>query len=171
MTQARLSWGVGLALLGAASLLDALAVVDLWTAGGWWPVLLVVAGVVLVIRHTDSKRSTGANSRFVVLGARSAEVSTRPYPGGRVTAMLGHVDYDLRGTTLPAEGADVTVRVVLGDVAVTVPPGWRVRVAPRLLLADLDEQVLPASPDGPTLTVRGTVLLADLHVRTGSVVE
>lgn len=170
MIQQRRAWGIGLVLAGVVLLLETLAVLDLWAAGGWWPLLLVVVGFVLVVRDSGEPVPSWNGSRIAVLASRDALVRAQPYHGGRITVLLGHVDYDLRDTIPGPDGADLVVGVLLGDVAVTVPPGWRVDVQPRRLLAAVDEELLPAANDPPTVTIRGTVILGDLHVRTGSIV-
>lgn len=171
LSRPRTAAGIGLLLAGVVLLLDALAVVDLWaTGGGWWPVLLVIAGVVLVLRRSPEGRTARTGSAMAVLTARTVQVIDRPYRGGRISVLLGHADLDLRQAAIEAHGARVTVRALLGNASVTVPPGWAVQVTPRLLLAGLDTDVLPAGDGAPVLSVRGTAVLSDVHVRTGPVV-
>lgn len=170
MSQERRAWGIGLALTGAVLSLESVGVLHLWASGGWWPLLLVVAGVVLVVRDGGNRAPSWSGSRIAVVASRTTTVRARPYRGGRVTALLGHVDYDLRDTIPASDGAQLVVRALLADVAVTVPPGWRVHVRPRVLLAAVEQELLPAADEPPTVTIRGAVVLGDLHVRTGSIV-
>lgn len=171
MSQPRARIGVALVLVGVIFLLDALAVVDLWaTSGGWWPVLLVVLGGLMLRRDPPEAAESRSGSAVSLLAARKVEVRRRSYRGGRVWALLGHTDFDLRRATLHKSGAKVSVLAVIGDVSITVPPGWRVRVGPRLIVADLDADLLPASADTPLLEVGGLALLSDVRVRTGSFV-
>lgn len=171
MSQLRARIGIGLVLVGGVFLLDALALVDLWAAGGgWWPVLLVALGAVLLLRKPAEAVEARSGSVVSVLATRQVEVRGRGYRGGRACAVLGHADFDLRRAALHKSGARLSVAAVLGDVAVTVPPGWRVRVGPRLIIADLGADLLPASQEGPLLEITGFALLSDVHVRTGAFV-
>lgn len=169
MTQPRLSVGLALVLAGVVFLLDALAVLDLWAAaGGWWPLLIVVCGVVLLVHWRSTARPPDSAPLRAFLTRRMANCRDRPFGGGKVIAVLGHAELDLDKSSLRSDGATVKVVAVLGDVAITTPPGWAVTLASRKALADVEVDVLPAPDDAPVLEIRGFVALGDLHVRTAS---
>lgn len=171
MRQPRLATGIGITLLGIVLLLDTLAIIDLWAlADGWWPLLLVVAGVVLLLRRTPAQQPALTGSATAVLAQRSARVEARPYRGGRAVAVLGSAQVDLRDASLDGQGATLRVVAVLGDVEIVVPAGWRVHTDTAMVLGDLTEDVLAAPDTAPLLSVEGVVVLADVDVRTATVV-
>jgi hypothetical protein len=133
------------------------------------PLVLIGAGVVVLLRtpHAEAIRAEGPTTDLVaVFGGRDTNVVAPVYHGGRAVAVFGGVDLDLRQTSLPPEGADLEIVTVLGDVEVTLPMGWNVKVTGPTVLGDLDDRSLGAPADAPTLRVHVTVVLGDVTLRT-----
>ena len=93
----------------------------LWTLG---QLLLIVVGR-LVARRLDSgdEASTDIRRVYVMSGEE-----LRPTDPGltrvRVDAVMGGAQLDLTALPPPPGGVDVTVRALMGGVAIRIPRGW-----------------------------------------------
>lgn len=86
---------------------------------------------------------------------------------GKVTAVMGGVDLDLRDAVLAPEGADLAVFTVMGGVSLRVPDTWIVETDGQAVLGGhdvrvADPHVLP--DDAPVLRVRARTYFGGLAV-------
>jgi hypothetical protein len=99
-----------------------LRVLAVWTAG---QAALLLLGR-LAARRLDRGDETSTDIRRVLV---QTGVELRPTNPGltrvRVDTVMGGGLIDLTGIPRVAGGLDVTLRAVMGGVAVRVPPGWR----------------------------------------------
>ncbi len=151
MSFLRVVGGATLVALGAALLLDAIGVVALSeVAAGWWPVILVAAGVALVVQA--STRSRGPH----------ATQDVDPPEGGLAAATATS-----EGTTpaRAAGGARPAATAVLGRRQVTQDAGPYRGGAVTVLLGGLDLDLTRTTlpPEGAVLDV--TAILGDVSVR------
>ena len=56
-----------------------------------------------------------------VLGSSRVQITSRQFGGGRVIAVVGSGEVDLRKAALAADGAKVTIVTALGSVATSRP--------------------------------------------------
>lgn len=84
----------------------------------------------------------------------------------QVRAVLGSVVLDLRGATLPDGPIELHATVVLGNLEVIVPPGWRVDNDCAAVLATVEQFESHRSPTQQprVLKIRGRVVLGGLEV-------
>ena len=94
----------------------------------WWAVQLVVGGAVRLVarRRNEGDETSTSIRRLQGLGS----VELRPTNPGltrvRVGLLMAGGVLDLTALPRVPGGIDVTVRAVMGGMAVRVPPGWRV---------------------------------------------
>ncbi|MDR9451635.1 MAG: hypothetical protein RI637_10500 [Acidimicrobiia bacterium] len=86
---------------------------------------------------------------------------------GKVTAVMGGVDLDLRDAVLAPAGADLAVFTVMGGVSLRVPDTWIVKTDGQAMLGGhdvrvADPHVLP--DDAPVLRVRARTYFGGLAV-------
>jgi hypothetical protein len=94
----------------------------LWTLG---QLALVVVGR-LVARRLDRGDETSTDIRRVyVMGGEELRPTDPGLSRIRVDAVMGGAQLDLTALPPAPGGVDVTVRALMGGVAVRVPKGWR----------------------------------------------
>jgi len=100
------------------------------------PMVLVLIGLVLLLRHKGCSRQIreGAKSRqfdqfddFVIFGGREVFINAPDLKGGRATSIFGGIEYDLRQATLAPEGAVIDCICIFGGTGIKVPPNWNVK--------------------------------------------
>lgn len=101
-----------------------------------------------------------------LVGGTQIQMNSRPFRGGKVKALLGGCEIDLRGATLGAEGAKLNVMIGLGGVTIRVPEDWAVNVRRGTVLGSVtSRRPQPASPAGE-LTVTGLTLVGGVDIRS-----
>jgi hypothetical protein len=96
--------------------------------GAWWAFQLTLAVVVRLVarRKNLGDESSASIRRIQALGAVELHPTNSSLSRVRIDlAMAGGV-LDLTALPRVPGGIDVTIRAVMGGMAVQVPPGWRV---------------------------------------------
>ncbi|WP_299580971.1 LiaI-LiaF-like domain-containing protein [uncultured Sunxiuqinia sp.] len=102
----------------------------------YWPMILVAAGVLLLMRQNSSKGrlEEGTGDRdfdqfddFVIFGGREIFINSQNLKGGRATSIFGGIDYDLRQSRLAPQGAFIDSLAIFGGCSIKVPLDWNVR--------------------------------------------
>lgn len=91
-----------------------------------------------------------------VCGGSETQIATPKFRGGRVRAVFGSGDVDLRGAGLADSGAMVNVISIFGGITIQVPKQWDVNIRTRAVFGGLSRDVLlpthlkanSRSPDG-----------------------
>ena len=162
----------GLLFIGAGGwlLLDNLNLVDV-SLFAFWPVLLIVAGGVIVIQsirrprlHADTTGHQSVNAIAVMSGVNRGSNSAS-FRGGELAAFMGGCEIDLRQAAIHGE-AVIDVFAMWGGIEIRVPENWTVigRVMP--LMGGFDDTTRP--PKEATehrLIVRGVVLMGGIEVK------
>lgn len=125
------------------------------------------AGKLVAGRLTEGDASTDEFSLAAVLGGLERRCRATALCRGRVLALCGGVQLDLREATLAKNGGRLTVRAILGGVQVIVPAGWRVIVEADARAGGVDAGVTPPESlpaDAPTLLVEAVARLGGIAV-------
>ena len=117
-------------------LLHTLDIVDV-SIIGFWPLLLVFAGGVVVWQSIRGPRAArwAANDAVVnaiaILSGVNRGSSAREFRGGELTAFMGGCEIDLRQAAINGE-AVIDVFAMWGGIEIRVPENWTVigRVTP-----------------------------------------
>jgi hypothetical protein len=152
---------VVIAVFGVAQLVVLDVVTDAMVET-WWPLGLVLLGVLVLFGHTITRRGTSvvagdAVNLFAAFGGVERIVSGDRFRRADVVALFGGAELDLRDVTVPEDDRPLTVDVfcLFGGVDVTVPEEWDVQttVVPVFGAAE-DERRRSDARDG----------VVDLHV-------
>ena len=135
--------GAGLSLVGVALVADRLGWLR-FSIHDWWPIALVVFGLSLIsragrTRDTSLGANDGAMSAFAFWsGVRRRIVGN--FKRAELTAIMGGIEIDLRGATLPGGEAVVDVFAVWGGIEITVPPDWDVSNQAMAIMGGVDDK-------------------------------
>ena len=188
----------GYALIGFGSLLMlnslGLARVRVWEI--FWPLILLMVGVRLIMRTPGRRRSlhrTGAYApthvgsdaeapaaadgtvtMFSVFGGTKRTSTDNPFRGGEITSIVGGTHLDLRQAVIaPGGQAVIDVFAMMGGHEVWVPQGWTVVSEVTPILGGVEDKRLPAlvapgpmTDTAPRLVLRGIVLLGGLVIKS-----
>jgi len=177
--------GMVLIIIGGLLLLNTLGVVRVRFWELFWPLLIVLIGIRLIMqtlgRSTPAGASTaptsgaGAINLFTILGGSKRANNDRPFRGGEITAILGGTELDLRQATIePGAQAVITVFAMMGGHEVWVPSAWNVVSEVVPVLGSVEDKRLPAiettprlsNETAPRLVLRGMVVMGGLTIKS-----
>ena len=161
---------IGIAAFLLLSNLD-IVNVDIWQ---FWPVLLLVAGASILFGHArrarpqegfTSETSDDLNLACFFSGSEQ-RIDSQTFRGGRVTAMFGGADIDLRSAAIADGAATIDVSAVFGGVEIRVPDNWAVNVQASTTFGGVEtKRSGPADPKAK-LTITGSCLFGGIEIRS-----
>jgi predicted membrane protein len=180
-------WEMTLAVAGVIFLANNLGYLpwNLWNF--LWPGLLILWGLTLLMRGAGIRGGKGTNKEIdtptgsfstisnnilkeeVVFGGINRKVQAQDFQGGKVAAVFGGVEIDLRGSTTTRDEIQIEVNAVFGGVELTVPDTWDVTVRGSGVLGGYEDKTRPAPATmdikRPRLIVRGGAVFGGVTVR------
>lgn len=165
-------FGLGLLAFGSlriASRYFALAVSPVDIVAG----LLVVFGVVLLWRGLFSGATSDGPpvevsdtiSALAFMGGYATRCNAPVFRGGDVTAFMGGIELDLRGSQMQSQ-AVVDIFVMWGGVDIRVPADWVVELRGMPILGGFEDKTQPTPPTSPKrLIVRGAVIMGGIDIK------
>ena len=134
------------------------------------PAVVILIGFSLIAgRSIQRSQNTGADDEkqdfiddFSLLGGRERTINSQSFRGGKVTALLGGSQIDMRNAEL-ADGENVLdVFIMFGGSSLIVPPDWDVRVEVFSILGGFGDKRYSAVKVVPnpekTLIIKGFVM-------------
>ncbi len=174
------SWGGGLSLIivGIYFLLPDLGIHDV-TIVQLWPVLLVVAGLLIILgkpyaskrkkREGEEKMMDGYIENTVIFGADTKKVSSYDFKGGHISVTCGGLEMDLTNCTLSREKNIIDVNIVFGGVELTVPREWNVISEAVPIMGGIEDEVNDRKDryidPAAELIIRGNVVMGGLEIK------
>ena len=114
-------------------------------------------------RHAVDDAKIKTTSFF---GGSENQISSQEFRGGRVYAVVGGSDIDLRGATIADEGATINIITSFGGVRFLVPEDWAVNIQTRAVFGGVaSKRVAPTSPVGQ-LTLTGLCLFGGVEIKS-----
>ena len=164
--------GGALVLFGSFLTLNRIGVVEVDFFELFWPLVLILLGLNLVLQTYRIQRPPSADvgdtvSLFAVLGGTQRTSNSAHFRGGDMTALLGGCELDLRQAVIaPGEVATIDVLAVMGGHDIRVPEHWTVvtRVVPFMGGIE-DKRIGATASPSSTLVVRGFVMMGGLEIK------
>jgi predicted membrane protein len=140
--------------------------------GEWWPVILVIIGVSIVMRAIQGPRpprevldGTSVVRERAIVGGITRKNSSQSFQGGEVTAVMGGCEIDLRDARMAGAEAVLDCFTIWGNIVLQIPPDWAVDPRVSVFAAGLeDKSRAPVQPVG-RLVIRGTAVMAGIEIR------
>jgi predicted membrane protein len=164
--------GGGLIIFGTFLLLNRFGLVEFRFWQLFWPLVLILIGVNMVMqtfRGDAASRADGGDtvSLFAVWGGSQRTSNAAHFRGGDMTAIMGGCELDLRQAIIaPGESATIDVLAVMGGHSLRVPEDWAVetRVIPFMGGVE-DKRSLPKGRSPTTLILRGFIMMGGLEIK------
>ena len=148
-----------------------------WTQRYWhidmslfWPALLIFLGIMFLLknrdRHDESKtEETSKIDEAVLFSGSKKTYSSNSFQGGRISAMFGGTELDLRQTQ-PVEGASIDLFVMFGGAELRIPANWNLEIAATPIFGGIsDERDKGVEKNGPTIKIKGTVIFGGIEIK------
>jgi len=176
-------WGILLLFFGLFLQLNELGIGH-FSWGQFWPLLLIGAGVLAMwsalqarrmMGNTGSEETESGDPRTTldentVFGGVQKRLNGREFRGGRLQAIFGGIEIDLRDADLAENEAVIYANAIFGGIELRVPETWFVAARGQGVFggfSDSTRYAPPVDPDKPkkTLVVLGTALFGGVEIR------
>ena len=103
---------------------------------------------------------------FAMLGGISTNNQSQQFKGGKITAILGGVEIDLRAAKLDNGEGLLDITTIMGGVEVLVPSEWRVEVKGTPILGGWSNKSKDnTNPDAPLLKIKCFTMFGGMEVK------
>ncbi|UTH73547.1 LiaI-LiaF-like domain-containing protein [Chromobacterium sp. IIBBL 290-4] len=139
----------------------------------WWPVLLIFAGVMVIMRgFRRSLPASWSNSEEhavelktnVIMGGGVVRNDSQEFKGGEVSVIMGGLKLDLTQAVIQQE-AVLKLDVLLGGLEILVPHGWSVKLEATSIMGAVEDKTVPGMSGGQLLIVRGNIIMSGVEIR------
>jgi hypothetical protein len=156
-------WSIIIICLGIVAQLNALDIVNVGFWQLFWPAILIVFGWSVLVNRAENITSEENVTAF--LSGATNKSNSKDYKGGKVTAILGGSELDLRKAAIK-QSATIEVLAVMGGIEIRVPEGWDVRASVTPILGGTDNKTaVPSNSKAPVLNVVGTVMMGGVDIK------
>jgi hypothetical protein len=161
-----------------------------------WPGILIAVGLSILVRHLEwreqslnseppppgpgnpfspasgfSTTTSGANylhAECIFSGTRQ-KIETQDFLGGKVTAIFGGAEIDLRSAGTKREEVSIKAEAVFGGIELWVPAHWQTIVRGTGVFGSFEDKTFPAAPgasaNAPRLVVTGAAIFGGVIVK------
>lgn len=144
--------GIILMVIGGTFMIPELITVPHEIRRIYWPLILVVIGIAILLRQRDNQKQISFNEPvnpnapndipfnpsasaasmntfddFVIFGGREIFVNAQALIGGKATSIFGGIEFDLRKANMQPGGAVIDCVSVFGGCGFKIPMDWNVR--------------------------------------------
>jgi predicted membrane protein len=143
----------------------------------WWPVLLIGGGVLIIVSGAFGRKpgrgiapvefqstSESAIDAGALLSGIKMSNATADFRGGKVSAILGGVEIDLRNASINGT-ATLSVFAMMGGIEIKVPNDWAVVSNCVPILGGVDDKSVPPVSAAKKLVLTGYVVMGAIEVR------
>jgi predicted membrane protein len=142
--------------------------------GDLWSVGLIALGVVILMRARRPPAGPEAGlaptgdtqvSEFAVWAGKQRRNTSPAFRRADLTAVMGGVEFDLRGASTATGEAVIDVFCMWGGIEIYVPPDWAVSNQVMLLMAGAEDHTTGTQDARHRLIVRGFVLMGGVEIK------
>ena len=173
-------WGALVLLFGIFLQLSELGIGH-FSWGQFWPLLLIAGGAMAMwsaiqarrLMPTASSDTTDPRDTLdesAIFGGIEKRLNSREFRGGRLQAIFGGIELDLRDADMVDNEAVIHANAIFGGIEMRVPETWFVATRGQGVFGGFSDSTRfspPADPEKPkkTLIVLGTSLFGGVEIR------
>lgn len=170
------SGGLFLLIIGVLFLLTQLHIFSWGQIWRFWPVILIVIGVGLLLKHAPSKKSdrgfdfsadTDSDADRIKLDSvfsnTERRIQSQQLRSGELDAVFGSLRVDLRQVKIAPEGCTLTTDAVFGTIDLFLPQNVNLNFQVSQFLGHSENRAV-STTTGPILTIRGDAVFGNIRV-------
>jgi len=154
----------------------------------FWPILIILVGVSFILqwRHTPHHKNHHGFEKFhnlgdgyndsidyidetAIFGGRTLSVVSENFQGGKVTAIFGGSNINLRYAK-PVPGCTIDVANIFGGTKIFVPEDWNVKIEVVSIFGGFDDKrgssVISRTGSGKVVVIKGTCIFGGGEVNS-----
>jgi predicted membrane protein len=173
-------WGLIVLLFGVFLQLSELGIGH-FTWSQFWPLLLIAGGAMAMWSAIQARRATppmpegtldprNTLDENAIFGGVEKRLNSREFRGGRLQAIFGGIELDLRDAEMIETEAVIHANAVFGGIELRVPETWFVAARGQGVFGGFSDSTRYSPPSDPeklkkTLIVLGTALFGGVEIR------
>jgi predicted membrane protein len=173
-------WGALVLLFGIFLQLSELGIGH-FSWGQFWPLLLIAGGAMAMWSAIQARRLTPTASsdasdprdtldESAIFGGIEKRLNSREFRGGRLQAIFGGIELDLRDADMLGNEAVIHANAIFGGIEMRVPESWFVATRGQGVFGGFSDSTRFSPPADPekskkTLIVLGTSLFGGVEIR------
>ncbi len=160
-------WGGALLIAGILFQLRALDIVDINPWQFFWPVIIILVGLSIIVNRNSSPKVSKVEREDVsaILSGVDQITSSSDYKGGSVTTVFGGAKLDLRKAVIKKE-ATLQVFALCGGIELIIPEDVVVKSQATCILGGIEnKQPASKSKAAPVLYITGTIAMGGIEVK------
>jgi len=170
--------GIVLMAVGAAFLIPVIFDWSFNWRGLFWPVILIVIGVLIIRRRNESefgKRSgVESDSNYIdklnIFSGGEDVINNKNFRGGKITCIFGVSEINLISAELADSTNIIDVFTMLGGCTLIVPPDWDVKVEVPAILGGIADKRIPTTnfiiEPKKELVIKGLVIMGNCEIKS-----
>lgn len=142
----------------------------------WWPVILIIVGLVIFLRrrdHWSPWSSSEVNSDYfedtAIFGGSSKFFTSKSFQGGKITSIFGGSDIDFSEAELGKEEVVLDVLCLFGGNDIRVPSDWTVINESFVLFGGFDDKrragAYTERDPNKVFRIRGAIIFGGMDVK------
>jgi predicted membrane protein len=174
-------WGIILVLAGILFQLNQLGLANFsWAV--IWPIALIAVGVLVMWGSLESRNKPATTAPLsgdprttlnetVVFGGIERKVTTQDFQGGRINAIFGGVELDMREANMQADEATLELNALFGGVDLRLPESWQVAFRGTPIFGGVSDKSRSARQENPgngkskVLFLTGSVIFGGVDIK------
>ncbi|WP_462318567.1 LiaF transmembrane domain-containing protein [Marinilabilia sp.] len=137
---------------------------EIWN---YWPVLLILAGLLFLYNNQKRRYLTSSKQRVqdediieevAIFSGNMKRIESQNFKGGEITSIFGGTELYFNNSKLAPEGASIELANIFGGTKIVVPREWNVRIKVVSILGGFaDKRVYTDEENNtkPILTLKG----------------
>jgi len=146
--------------------------------GDIWPILLILAGLLILKNHAWKSAPNVQDKDFLnlvmILGGGDQVIETKSLKGGKITAVMGGGDIDITDSEMEGNEIVIDIFACMGGVELRVPKHWQVNMRGLPFLGAMENKTrssysqnegLEVPQSGKVLTIKGMALMGGVEIK------
>ena len=167
--------GYLLILVGVVFIIPEIFDVPYSTRKLFWPLILIIIGFVLIFgsrfRRNFTVESEESALDYIddvnIFGGHERIITTQNFRGGRVLAVFGGGEYDLRQSLISKEGAKLEVVNIFGGSSFIMPEDWNIKIEVAGIFGGFsDKRRISNISHDKTLVIKGIAIFGGGEIKS-----
>ena len=136
-----------------------------------WPFIIVMVGLMVLWHALVGRGAAPLEKDFInlsaIMGGGGHVYSSSKLRGGRISAIMGGYEIDLRGCGMEGDSITIETFALMGGIEIRVPPEWEVLIKGTPFMGGMEyKRPIPAPEKRTgTLVVRGTAIMGGVEIK------